>query len=130
MLHFQGSLCTVVAVHLLRSLESAELYVFITATSPNLTLDPLYQYMRPFELACTVNICSSFGDSTTAHYIDLPYAASLRVLGRNIASPAEPCSIVWVVVQMTAVFHRVDRRANDRSSTPAKMAAKIDFCRG
>ena len=29
-LHFQGSLCTVVAVHSLRSLESAELYVFIT----------------------------------------------------------------------------------------------------
>ena len=35
-----------------------------TATSPNLMLDPLYQYMRPFELARTVNICSSFGDST------------------------------------------------------------------
>jgi hypothetical protein len=62
-------------------------------------LDPLYQYMRPFELARTVNIRSSFKDSTTAHYIDLPYAASLWVLGRNIASPAEPCSIVWVVVQ-------------------------------
>jgi len=29
-LHFQSSLCTVVAVHSLRSLESAELYVFIT----------------------------------------------------------------------------------------------------
>jgi len=29
-LHFQGSLCTVVAVHSLRSLESAELYVVIT----------------------------------------------------------------------------------------------------
>ena len=28
-LHFQGSLCTVVAVHSLRSLEFAELYVFI-----------------------------------------------------------------------------------------------------
>jgi len=27
-LHFQGSLCTVVAVHSLRSRESAELYVF------------------------------------------------------------------------------------------------------
>ena len=81
-------------------------------------LDPLYQYMRPFELAHTVNIRSSFGESTTAHYIDLPYAASLWVLGR-IASPAEPCSIVWVVVQMTAVFHRVGRRANDRSSTGA-----------
>ena len=89
-------------------------------------LDPLYQYMRPFELARTVNVRSS----TAAHYIDLPYAASLWVLGRNIASPAEPCSIVWVVVQMTAVFHRVDLRANDRSSTAAKMAAKIDFCRG
>jgi len=80
----------VIAVHSLRSLESAELYVFITATSPNLILDPLYQYMRPFELARTVNIRSSFEDSTTAHYIDLPYAASLWVLGRNIASPAEP----------------------------------------
>ena len=90
-----------------------------TATSPNLMLDPVYQYMRPFELARTVNIRSSFGDSTTARYIDLPYAASLWVLGRNIASPAEPCSIVWVVMQMTAVFHHVGRRANDRSSTGA-----------
>jgi len=48
-----------------------------TATSPNLTLDPQYRYMRPFELARTVNVRSSFWDSTTAHYIDLPYAASL-----------------------------------------------------
>ena len=50
-----------------------------TLTSPNLTLDPLYRYMRPFELVRTVNVRSSFWDSTTAHYIDLPYAASLRV---------------------------------------------------
>ena len=57
--------------------------------------------MRPFELARTVNVRSSFWDSTTAHYIDLPYAASLWVLGRIIASPAKPCSTVWVVVQMT-----------------------------
>jgi hypothetical protein len=53
--------------------------------------------MRLFELARTVNVRSSFWDSTTAHYIDLPYAASLWVLGRNIASPAEPCSIVSIV---------------------------------
>ena len=57
--------------------------------------------MRPFELARTVNVCSSFWDSTTVHYIDLPYAASLWVFGRFIASPAEPCSTAWVVVQMT-----------------------------
>jgi len=72
-----------------------------TATSQNLTLDPLYQYMRPFELARTVNVRSSFWDSTTAHYIDLPYTASLWMPGRIIASPAEPCSTVWVVAQMT-----------------------------
>jgi len=30
MLHFQGSLCTVVAVHSLRSLESVKMYVLIT----------------------------------------------------------------------------------------------------
>jgi len=82
-------------------------------------LDPPYQYMRPFKLARTVNIRSSFGDSTTAHYIDLLYAASLWVLGRNIVSPAEPCSIVWVVVQMTAVIHHVGHGANDHSSTGA-----------
>jgi len=35
-LHFQGSLCTVVAVHSLRSLESAELYVFITQRLPRI----------------------------------------------------------------------------------------------
>ena len=33
-LHFQGSLCMVVAVHSLRSLESAELCVFITQQLP------------------------------------------------------------------------------------------------
>jgi len=57
-----------------------------TATSPNLTLNPLYCYMRPFELARTVNIHSSFWDSTTAHYINLPYAASLWLLGSIISS--------------------------------------------
>jgi len=57
--------------------------------------------MRPFELARTVNVRSSFSYSTTAHYIDLPYAASFWVLGRIIVSPAEPCSTVWVVAQMT-----------------------------
>jgi len=31
-----------------------------TVTSPNLTLDPLYRYMRPFGLARTVNVHSSF----------------------------------------------------------------------
>ena len=36
-LHFQGSLCTVVAVHSLRSLESAELYVFITQRLPRIS---------------------------------------------------------------------------------------------
>jgi hypothetical protein len=36
-LHFQGSLCTVVAVHSLRSLESAELYVFITQQLPRIS---------------------------------------------------------------------------------------------
>ena len=60
-------------------------------------LDPLYQYMRPFELVRTVNVRSSFSYSTTAHYIDLPYAASLWVFSCIIASPAEPCSTVWVV---------------------------------
>ena len=34
---FQGSLCTVVAVHSLRSLESAELYVFITQQLPRIS---------------------------------------------------------------------------------------------
>jgi len=72
-----------------------------TLTSPNLTLDPLYWYMRPFVLARTVNVRSSFCDSTTAHYIDLLYAASFWVLGHILASPAEPCSTAWVVVQMT-----------------------------
>ena len=57
--------------------------------------------MRPFELARTVNVRSSFWDSTTAHCIDLPYAASLWVLERIIASPAELCSTVWVVLKMT-----------------------------
>jgi len=56
--------------------------------------------MRLFELARTVNVRRRFWDSTTAHYMDLPCAASLWVLGRIIASPAEPCSTVWVVVQM------------------------------
>jgi len=37
MLHFQGSLCTVVAVHSLRSLESAELYVFTTQRLPQIS---------------------------------------------------------------------------------------------
>ena len=98
MLHFQGSLCTVVAVHSPRSLESAELYVFITATSPNLTLDPLFWYMRPFELACTVNVRNSFWDSTTAHYTDLPYAApsgfwvaSLRALPSRVPPCGSSC---------------------------------------
>ena len=36
-LHFQGSLCTVVTIHLLRSLESAELYVFITQRLPRIS---------------------------------------------------------------------------------------------
>jgi len=36
-LYFQGSLCTVVAVHSLRSLESAELYVFITHRPPRIS---------------------------------------------------------------------------------------------
>jgi len=36
-LHFQGSLCTVVAVHSLSSLESAELYVFITQRLPRIS---------------------------------------------------------------------------------------------
>jgi len=57
--------------------------------------------MRPFGLARTVNVCSSFWDSTTAHYTDLPYTASLWVLGRIITSPAELCSTVWVVLKMT-----------------------------
>ena len=59
-----------------------------TATSPNLTLDPFYRYMRPIKLACTVNVRSSFLDSTTAPYIDLPNAASLWVLGGIITRPA------------------------------------------
>ena len=62
-----------------------------TATSPILKLDPLYRYMRPFELARTVNVRSSCWDPTTEHYIDLPYAASLWVSGRIITSPAESC---------------------------------------
>ena len=57
--------------------------------------------MRPFELARAVNVRSSFWDSTTAHYIDLPYAASLWVFDRMIASPAQPRSTMWVVAQMT-----------------------------
>jgi len=69
MLHFQGSLCTVVAIHSLRSLGSAELYVFITQRLPG----------------C---VASS-------------RALPSRLLGRIIASPAEPCSTVWVVAQMT-----------------------------
>jgi len=40
---------------------------------------------------------SGMTDSTTVHYMDLPYAVSLWVLGRIIASLAEPCSTVWVV---------------------------------
>ena len=36
-LHFQGSLCTVVAVHSLRSLEAAELYVFTTQRLPRIS---------------------------------------------------------------------------------------------
>ena len=59
--------------------------------------------MRPFELARTVNVRSSFWDSTTAHYKDLLYAASLLVLSHIIANPAEPCSTVWVVAQMTMI---------------------------
>jgi len=73
-----------------------------TATSPNLTLDPLYWYMRPFELARTVNVRSSFWDSTTAHYIDLPCAASLWVWVASLRA-------------LPAVFHRVGRRANNHA---------------
>jgi len=91
-------------------------------------LDPVYQYMRPFELARTVNIRSSFGDSTTARYIDLPYAASLWVLGRNIASPAEPCSIVWVVVQMTAqVLEPCPRHCDTACRCRARLTSSMRF---
>jgi len=47
-----------------------------TATSPNLALDP-HPYMRQFELAHTIDVRSSYWDSTAEHYMDLPYAASL-----------------------------------------------------
>ena len=73
-----------------------------TATSLNLTLYPLYWYMRQFELARTVNVRSIFWDSTTAHYIDLPYAAPSDV-GSHHREPYR------------AVFHRVGHRANDHA---------------
>ena len=61
------------------------------ATSPNLALDPLYPYMRQSELARTVHVRSSFWDSTTEQYIDLPYAACLWVSGRALPSHVPPC---------------------------------------
>ena len=84
-------------------------------------LDPLYQYMRPFELARTVNVRSS----TAAHYIDLPYAASLWVSGRIIASPVEPCSTVWVVVQMTMLKYW--GLAPDTHWLPLKLTSRTRF---
>ena len=76
-LHFQSSLCTVVAVHTLRSLESAELYV---------------------------------------------------LLGRNIASPAKPCSIVWVVVQMTVqVLEPCSRHCDTACRCRARLTSSMRF---